>query len=127
MSLYILKKNGDWITVTNHVKYNMMYKKIREILLANESKGRDAQIPSPSIFDFGNIVISVKYCKSHRCCTILCCLQYDRETQGLRFLAYGTKHNEDCTYGIGMTLNCVSVYEILSKVQVEDSVNKFLD
>lgn len=42
-------------------------------------------------------------------CTVLYCTQYDDTTKGLRYLVYGTKYNEDSTYGIGISLESIDV------------------
>lgn len=123
--LYILTSNSDWITADiKNTKYNDTYLFIKQILDQCENKGKYA--PDASIFNKhhcglgtncfdvvkkrkSGIMTEILKIESHRFCTIAYCKQYDSKTNGLRYLVYGTKYNENFEYGIGISISSIDI------------------
>jgi hypothetical protein len=119
-ALHVLKKDdnyGTWVKVdTSQCKYSPIYDYVMRILLFNyKQSGGGGTVLGPLTYSHGTITINIETVERHRCCAVLYCTQYDKDTNGLRFLAYGIKYNEDSDYGIGTTLDCITIKEALSK------------
>lgn len=129
--LFILRKDGKWVSAEiDHPKYGQVYKLLKSYLDESEGKGKiiTKKVSILPEFTLEHLKIKINHIESHRACTILCCTQYDEETDGLRFLAYGTKYNEDADYGIGVTLDTITPDYILSKCTLpNDNISTFLD
>lgn len=109
--LCMLTKSNKWITVkldrTN--KYYNTYKHIKEIL--NSMQGKGDSVENGKIYEIyhDNIITKIIKIQSHRLCTVAYCIQNDINTNGVRYLVYGTKYNEDSQYGIGISLENIDV------------------
>jgi len=108
-------------------KYRDTYEQIRRLLVAGVAQAQHTPtairkdgntfvypiVPSPSwgsviqhIVD-GPVITDVHALQRHRACTVCTCQQRDESTQGVRYLAYGIRHDEDSDYGIGLTLSSI--------------------
>lgn len=116
--LFILTKNSKWepISTIYNLKYNEIYKFIKKSLDENQGLGVNAFIRQPEI-TFNELRINIMKIESHRCCTVLWCLQSDKETNGVRYLVYGTKYNLDSDYGIGIKLEYVDTKNSLEYLE----------
>lgn len=111
-NLYVLNKNNVWVKTSdlpNNSRYTEMYRVILNLLKSTEGKGSkiDNTYKNHHIYVGESMSVQIKSNESHRMCSILTCTQYDQFTNGLRFLAYGTKYNLDCDYGIGTCLESI--------------------
>lgn len=119
-NLYILQSNGSWIKISdipnyiNYIKYVNIYTEIKAILKGFEGKGSDVDglYKNHVIFSNPNINVKCVFNESHRMCSILACIQYDKTTEGLRYLVYGTKYNLNCEYGIGLCLEGIDLNHV---------------
>ena len=77
-------------------------------------------------FSDNGIITKILKAESHRHCTVLFCEQYDKETDGLRFIVYGEGHEEFLDYGIGTDLGRIDK-EYSLKYCPDYITAKFLD
>lgn len=106
-TLYCLARTAtgyEWKSMNFASKYTETYHQILHVLGLLEGSGYKAETYKFSDISEGNIVTKILHVESHRCCTVLYCLQYDADTNGARYLVYGTKWNQDSDYGIGIEL-----------------------
>lgn len=104
--LHVLSSKGWFPANMNSPKYKNTYLFAKNALDFCQNKTtwtiNDVFPHAQKIFNSGTIQTNIE---CHRMCTVLYCQQYDSETNGLRFMVYATKYNEDSTYGIGWGLN----------------------
>lgn len=109
-SLQVLTISGKWKNVDlNSKKYQKTYNFIIKVLKQCFHKGANLEntIYDKDFYDNG-ISTRILKTESHRHCTVLFCKQYDKETNGLRFIVYGEGYTEFLDYGIGVTLNGIT-------------------
>jgi hypothetical protein len=56
------------------------------------------------VFRGGEVTLDIVGVESHRCCVVAYAVQTNAATQGMRFLAFGIRFNEDADRGVGVTL-----------------------
>lgn len=125
--LYCLNKSYRWVPVDlNSTKYDKIYSQILNILNGYQGKGSIMDNSQPTTIRSGTIKTKFIKVISHRCCTVAYCIQSDTETNGVRYLVYGTQYNEDSTYGIGVTLNSPIITETAEKLCPRGNIAKYI-
>lgn len=111
-TLLCLNKHGKWLNVyntnfsTNSAnKYIKTYESILELLNSVKNEGSKIEtngVGRGTIYVHDNITTKVLNLISHRHGTIAKVIQYNKNTNGLRYLLYGIEHETD--YGVGQGL-----------------------
>ena len=130
--LHVLKSNNKWEIVDLKSKYKDTYMQIKNVLDNLQDKG-DRYTENLSINKIvsksrsGSKLITTEFIKveSHRCCTVAYCLQTDNETNGVRYIVYGTRYNEDCDRGVGIVLDYITTEKSLVNCP-QGNIAKFL-
>jgi len=114
-NLWCLKKDHNWIHINNSradPKYTMVYAWILNFLNKNvHGKGSSLPTHEGNTYENESIFIKIVLAQSHRHCSVLCCMQYDRSTNGMRYLVYGIRRPGYEDYGIGTNLEGFGRYD----------------
>lgn len=106
--LYILTSSNQWLIVNSKDpknKYYDTYTFIKETLDKWQFKGKKAEEAKFDIhYNMSGVATKILKIESHRYCNVAFCQQYDFTTDGLRYIVYGTRYNENNDHGIGVSL-----------------------
>lgn len=112
--LYAYTSEKKWIPLKFEGKYVKTYKFVKGMLDICQGKGNTINKTQYSQTHIcNNITTDIITIESHRLCTVAYCVQYDAFTNGLRYLVYGTRYNQDSDYGIGIDLMSLTYDDIM--------------
>ncbi len=112
--VHVLTSKDKWIIPQSTKGFESTYSFIKDLLKKNQGNGSDVSKNWKMITHVENgIQTAVLKVESHRMCTVAFCSQYNLSTDGVRFMVYGHRYNEDSEYGIGRSLaNITKEYAI---------------